>query len=239
YQHVATGETHFDHVNVTFLNIVAFTNRLGLIDCQSFNFLSLTDNKDTQQVVESLKQLIEKQLFVGISKVVFISDCGPHFRSKEFIQFIFGSLTIPFSKLEIHFILFVERHGKSICDRNIGESKRLLKAFLPATGIETIEDLKKQLEHSTRSCKIKKRFFIKVDQENYHESSINYVSVRSNLYYLRSAEGTPVYASPFQVTISSNTCSTKAIEDKYSDNKHYDEDYQLQKKFLNDLRLRY
>ncbi|KAA6354289.1 MAG: hypothetical protein EZS28_050184, partial [Streblomastix strix] len=42
YQHVATGETHFDHVNVTFLNIVAFTNRLGLIDCQSFNFLSLT-----------------------------------------------------------------------------------------------------------------------------------------------------------------------------------------------------
>lgn len=33
YHHRASGETNFEHDSVIFFNIVAFTNKLGLIDC--------------------------------------------------------------------------------------------------------------------------------------------------------------------------------------------------------------
>ncbi|KAA6386177.1 MAG: hypothetical protein EZS28_018296 [Streblomastix strix] len=185
-----TGTSHFDHQNVTFLNMVAYRQDGKF----SRNFLSETVNHDSRIVIECLQDFFEKEKMDKIESISIISDNGPHFKSKQLIDYIFSPNNAYLKNLTIEYIFFVERHGKSACDSDIGETKRTLYQYLPPAGIGDINELQTFLEEKCKRSAFPKEFLIHHDDDNFEGKIIELDNIRTYLYFARFGSSKEAYS---------------------------------------------
>ncbi|KAA6399873.1 MAG: hypothetical protein EZS28_004598 [Streblomastix strix] len=92
------------------------------------------------------------------------------------------------------YLFFAERHGKSKCDSEIGEAKRLLKQNLPADGVGNIKDLQKILQENSMKSKNHKEFIIHQDDVTFQPKSIQLANIKQYLYFSRKSKDSKVLA---------------------------------------------
>ena len=97
-----------------------YDNEIGLIRCKHFDFVSEVDCKqDAHKAITGFRFMRQLQQFKEIQKSKYIiwADCGPHFRSSEFISYIYDDLCKE-QHININLNFFAEKHGKNSRDQH-------------------------------------------------------------------------------------------------------------------------
>lgn len=101
----------------TLLGFVIFTMEDGVLRKRYVNILSDVLSHDSGFVVHSFRKVLDLSFVSSLKKLLVWSDCGPHFRCKEFCHFLFKEIPSRCTQIaHIEWNLFAERHGKSCCD---------------------------------------------------------------------------------------------------------------------------
>lgn len=108
------------------------------------NFLSEISSHDFLFSGQCLLKLLKEDKFKRMRNIKIWTDNGNHFRSYEFLHYLFKDLPKTF-KGTIKFNRFVECHGKSIVDGHFGVLSRIYKQKENEKNIKSIKDLKKNL----------------------------------------------------------------------------------------------
>ena len=169
------------------------------------DYLSEILSHDSLFSGKCLIDLLKKDRFKGIKNIKVWTDNGNHFRSYEFLYYLFKEIP-KFIKGSIKFNRFVECHGKSIVDGHFGVLYILFKKKEKQLYINDINDLKKVFEKEeeikglfdsiTNNSDIsQKAFFYIYDRKNRPIKSLLKVkNLHVNLSYLM--KDSELYTSP-------------------------------------------
>ena len=145
------GRDFFERSQRTILGFVILTSGdNGGIKKTFVNFVSELLNHDALFVSDCMKILVDLDILKSRKHVSFWTDAGPHFRCGEFANCIFDTL---FSKSDFSTVswnLFVEKHGKNLCDTHFSALSKWLKAAEKENPIKTTDDLIKGWENEIR-----------------------------------------------------------------------------------------
>ena len=106
-----------------------------------FDFFSKILSHDSLFVKECILKLLKIPFMNKFSKFCFWSDCGPHFRSGELINFFLEDLNLLYPRNIFYLNYFAEYHGKSIVDGHFGLLSRWLSDGEATREIKTIDEL--------------------------------------------------------------------------------------------------
>ena len=103
----------YHHTSINYLSIFVKTKGMDGI---FFDFTSMELAKDVYFVIECLKIVFSHSKFqnFNINEIFFWSDVGKHFRN-SMIAYFLANLPLE-CNIKASFNLFVEAHGKNICD---------------------------------------------------------------------------------------------------------------------------
>ena len=114
-------------------------------------------------------------------KVHIFTDCGPHFRSKEFLYRV-KKLSIE-KNLDISLNFFAEYHGKSIVDGHFGRLSQIFEKIDYAYSIVTIEQLKEAFENEAKINNWDNLYF-RIYHRETREKLVNKIGIKNIKLYL-------------------------------------------------------
>lgn len=142
---VETSQSFYDRTPVSILGFALVTKPNNKINYEYHDFLSEILSHDSLFAGECLIKLLNSERFNGINNLKIWSDNGNHFRSQEFLFFVFKEAS-KIIKGDIKLNRFVECHGKSVVDGHFGVLTKLFKQKEKELYIKDIHDLKKVFE---------------------------------------------------------------------------------------------
>lgn len=159
---------------VSVLGFALVTKNLNKINYEYYDFLSEILSHDSLFAGDCLIKLLKLERFKEINNLKIWSDNGNHFRSQEFLYFVF--IEAPkIIKGDIKFNRFAEGHGKSAVDGHFGVITKLFRQKEKERKIENIHDLKEVFEteeirksqknHLSHDSVSQKAFFYLYDRE--------------------------------------------------------------------------
>ena len=80
----------------------------------------------------------------GVREFHCWADCGPHFRSYEFVWNLVAQCQSVFPKVYLHF--FAEHHGKGRCDGAFGLQRRWVADYARTCTIDSLDGMRQALE---------------------------------------------------------------------------------------------
>lgn len=80
----------------------------------------------------------------GVKEFHCWADCGPHFRSYEFLWNLVEQCRDVFPRVQLHF--FAEHHGKGRCDGAFGLQRKWVSDFARTSTIDSLSSMKLALE---------------------------------------------------------------------------------------------
>lgn len=126
--------------------VVLQNNGNGSVKKTYVNFLSEILNHDALFVADCMKKLMTLEIFSKTKILSFWTDAGPHFRCGEFAHCLFETLFSQNKFSRVTWSLFVEKHGKNLCDAHFSSLSGWLKNAELKTHITTTEELVKAWE---------------------------------------------------------------------------------------------
>ena len=141
----------FEKTQQTVLGFVVLTHGdNGSVKKTYVNFVSSVLNHDALFVSDCMKKLVALPEFSSVKTVSFWTDTGPHFRCGEFAHCVFDTLFSITSLTKVSWNLFLEKHGKNMCDSHFSSLSKWLESAELESHIETTDDLisawKRQIE---------------------------------------------------------------------------------------------
>lgn len=109
------------------------------------------------------------------------TDCGPHFRSKEFIHRVKKLACEKNMYISLNF--FAENHGKSIVDGFFGRLSVMFKSIDHKYSIKDVEDLKLKFEEEVKDNNWERVYF-RLYTRNERPQHINKIGLKNIRLYL-------------------------------------------------------
>ena len=121
--------------------VVLQNNGNGSVKKTYVNFLSAILNHDALFVSDCMKKLTNLSIFSKVKNLSFWTDAGPHFRCGEFAYCLFETLFSENKFSHVSWSIFVEKHGKNLCDTHFSSLSKWLKNAELKTHLTTTEEL--------------------------------------------------------------------------------------------------
>ena len=181
---VETGRDFYNKSNKTVLGMVVYYKSNKKIEKKRICFFSDVLSHDAIFASGCIDMLLEQDWFKW-KTIHFWMDCGPHFRCKNMLGYIFG--TLPDRGYNGTCNFFVEHHGKNECDSmfsTISMWKRDIEASLPEgsriTHLQQLVDLLySKLSPQNQSLY---QFFV-YDEPDPHPSGLSFTVKNIKTYY--------------------------------------------------------
>lgn len=157
----------------TLLGFVFYTMDNGKVRKRHINILSDVLSHDAGFVVYAFKQVLKLDFVQSLSSLSVWSDCGPHFRCKEFCHFLFKevrNLCVNLNHLEWN--LFAERHGKSCCDSHFSILSRWKREIETHTSINDTRTLIDEWTKKAAGTSIDMQF-IEISKQEFSRENIH------------------------------------------------------------------
>lgn len=138
---IETNNCFYEKKPISLLGFAVVYKESEKIKYEYHDFLSEILSHDSLFSGQCLIKLLKRDQFKRIRNVKIWTDNGNHFRSYEFLYYLFKELP-KFIKGSIKFNRFVECHGKSIVDGHFGVLSNLFKQKERELYINTLLDLK-------------------------------------------------------------------------------------------------
>lgn len=149
---IETNNCFYEKKPISLLGFAVVYKENEKIKYEYHNFLSEILSHDSLFSGQCLIELLKKDQFRRIRNLKIWTDNGNHFRSYEFLYYLFKEVP-SFINGSIKFNRFVECHGKSIVDGNFGVLSKLFRQKENEIYINTILDLKNVFEkEEERKC---------------------------------------------------------------------------------------
>lgn len=180
------GHTQNEYYTKTFrsvLGIIVYYKYNDVVCKRAFDFVSEILNHDALFATLCLRKLYEDEWFASkkFSSIKIWTDCGPHFRCKEFLYFLYHDTCARFKEVEWN--LFEVHHGKTEVDGHFGQLARWLRDANKATLILTTTELFQAWESRAQDY-IYPVTFIELSKEEYQRGTIHQVDIPSFQNYL-------------------------------------------------------
>lgn len=143
---IETSQCFYDKTPVSVLGFALITKKDNIVNYEYHDFLSEILSHDSLFAGECLINLLKSDRCKNIKNLKIWSDNGNHFRSQEFLHFVFNEAS-KIIKEDIKLNRFVECHGKSVVDGHFGVLTRTFKQKEKELYIKNIHDLKKVFEN--------------------------------------------------------------------------------------------
>lgn len=195
---------YYSKTPVSVLGFALITKNSNKVTYEYYDFLSEILSHDSLFAGECLIKLLNLERFNTIHNLKIWSDNGNHFRSHEFLYFVF--IEAPkIIKGDIKFNRFAEGHGKSAVDGHFGVITKLFRQKEKERRILNIHDLKEVFEteeirksqknNSSNDTVSQKTFFYLYDRES--RSKQNLMQTNGlHLYLSYTFKEEKLYASP-------------------------------------------
>jgi hypothetical protein len=119
---------------------VHYRDEEGTLHRRYVDYLSPILSHDSLFVTDCIAKLLARPFMSRFNEICFWCDPGPHFRSAEFMHFVFARLPLMYNK-QIFLNYFTEHHGKSVVDGHFGVLTRWFSEVEATRYIHTIDDL--------------------------------------------------------------------------------------------------
>ena len=157
---VQQGRDYYEQTQRSLLGFVVLLNDgNGVVKKIFVNFVSQVLSKDGLFSSDCMKVLMKLPMFAKIKQLSVWSDSGPHFRCGEFAFCLFDTLFKETSFDSVSWNLFVEKHGKNLCDTHFSSLSSWLKQAELDGHISTTEELiaalEKQIGKTNQNLRVK------------------------------------------------------------------------------------
>lgn len=210
---IETNSCFYEKTPISLLGFAAIFKENNEIRYEYHNFLSEILSHDSLFAGQCLIELLKNNKFRRIRNLKVWTDNGNHFRSYEFLHYLFKEAPKSIKGV-IKFNRFVECHGKSIVDGHFGVLSRLFKQKEMERDIKNLSDLKSAFEDEearknasdslTSNSIIAQRSFFYVYNRSHRpiKKSLEVKALHTNLsYFMKDDE---LYASPLTFDNISN-----------------------------------
>lgn len=170
---IETNNCFYEKKPISVLGFALVFKENGIIKYEYHDFLSQILSHDSLFSGECLISLLKSNRFKKINNIKVWTDNGNHFRSYEFLYYLFKEVP-KFIKGTIKYNRFVECHGKSIVDGHFGVLSRLLKQKETEKYINDINDLKSIFEDE----EARKNLYSSSSEENFSQKTFFYIYER-------------------------------------------------------------
>ena len=181
----------------TLLGFVLYSKEADVLHKRHINIISDVLSHDAGFVIHAFKKVLQLDFVQALSSLSIWSDCGPHFRCKEFCYFLFRDLPTRCANLNhIEWNLFAERHGKSCCDSHFSLLSRWKREIETHTAINNTTTLIAEWMKKADGTSIDMQF-IDVHKEQFTRDQIHTLEVDGRFKdYLRfEARGNSLFGS--------------------------------------------
>ena len=138
---VEVGRDFYEKQQVSVLGFaVHYRDEEGTLYRRYVDYLSPILSHDSLFVTDCIAKLLARPFMSRFNEICFWCDPGPHFRSAEFMHFVFARLPSMYVK-KIFLNYFTEHHGKSVVDGHFGVLTRWFSEVEATRYIHTIDDL--------------------------------------------------------------------------------------------------
>ena len=142
---IETNNCFYEKNPISLLGFAVVSKENNKIKYEYHDYLSEILSHDSLFSGKCLLNLLKKDRFKGIKNLKVWSDNGNHFRSYEFLYYLFKEVP-KIIKGSVKFNRFVECHGKSIVDGHFGVLSKLFKQKEKELYINDINELKRCFE---------------------------------------------------------------------------------------------
>ena len=157
-------ETNRDFYNRRPMSVLGFyivINRDGHVTREYIDFISNVLSHDSKYATDCIDKVMQMYALRDVSGLAVWSDCGPHFRSKEFLHHILTILPERCSSsVAVTMNYFSEYHGKSNVDGHFSTLSYWLKQATCRTHVDSVGKAKAELEKQAQHAKIPVRIVI-------------------------------------------------------------------------------
>lgn len=151
------GQDYYEKRQVSCLGACLIFKDNGVITRHYLNILSEVLSHDSLFSSDALSLIVKELKSLGYRFVNVFTDCGPHFRSNEFI-YSANSLADKFD-INISVNFFGEHHGKSEVDGMFGKLSIVFKSIDYDCEIHNVQELKQEFENEYKKRNWKNVFF--------------------------------------------------------------------------------
>lgn len=173
---IETNSCFYEKTSISLLGFALVFKEANIIKYEYHNFLSEILSHDSLFSGECFLKILKDKRFKRIKHLKIWSDNGNHFRSLEFLYYLFKEAPKYFSG-SIKYNRFVECHGKSIVDGHFGVLSKLIKQKELELYISDIKDLKEMFE---REEKRKGLYFSAINKSTISQKTFFYIYERKN-----------------------------------------------------------
>ena len=146
---IETNNCFYDKKSIFLLGFSVVFKENEEIKYEYHDFLSEILSHDSLFSGQCLVKLLNQDKFRRMKNIKIWTDNGNHFRSYEFLYYLFKELP-SFTKASIKFNRFVECHGKSVVDGHFGLLLKKFKQKETELYINSINDLKRVFEEEEK-----------------------------------------------------------------------------------------
>ena len=146
---VETNRDYYSKRQVSLLTFaIIYGDESGKKQVKYVDYFSDVLNHDSLFAGRCLIQLMSSEFMQQFQSVALWSDCGPHFRSKEYLNYaLIETPRLIYTKfnrnIDININYFVEYHGKSIVDSHFGVLMLWLRQAEALVELRTKENLQR------------------------------------------------------------------------------------------------
>lgn len=136
------GKDFYRQRQITCLSCVCYKRSYtGDMEETIFTFFSTCTKHNGSFTIHALEHLFQKSYFNDITRVIWWSDGGPHFKNREVITKLLYTGFSQHPEMMVTVNFFAPSHGKSSVDGIFGFFAHLLKDWLPKRGLQSIEQI--------------------------------------------------------------------------------------------------
>ena len=146
---IETNQCFYEKAPISVLGCALIFNKNNKISYEYHDFLSEILSYDSLFSGECFIELLKSKCFDSIDNIKIWTDNGNHFRSQEFLYYVFIESKKYFQGT-IKYNRFVKCHGKSLVDGHFGVLTKIIKQKELEKYIKNLYDLKETLEEEER-----------------------------------------------------------------------------------------
>ena len=171
---IETNNCFYSKKPISLLGFALVFKENNKVKYEYHDFLSQILSHDSLFSGECLISLLKSDKFKKINNIKVWTDNGNHFRSYEFLYYLFKKAP-KYIKGSIKYNRFVECHGKSIVDGHFGVISKTLKEKENQLYIRNINDLKNIFEQEEKR---KELYNLVLSGSNISQKSFSYIYER-------------------------------------------------------------
>jgi hypothetical protein len=166
----------FERTSRSLIGFGIYVVEAGKIKCLNMDVVLNCSSETSFVAITAFKHIRNQDIFKNADKDKYIiwTDCGPHFRSSEFADYLFNELKLAGKSVQLNF--FCEQHGKNSRDQHFSVISHYIKCESHVRTIQNSNDV-------VETIKKRQNFANKAKIEKQIDAALFYAGTLENIEY--------------------------------------------------------